>query len=131
MRRPLVWIALLTVGGGCASADPAAVDLAGSWTGTYTHPTTPGTLTLTITSTDDAFDGEFQLRTQSGTGPAQNFSGTVTGDRPSATAVEFAMDAAAFTWVFVGTLTNANRMQGTWESATAPDLQGTFDLERE
>jgi hypothetical protein len=131
MLRRFAAIALVITVAACAAEDPAAVDLTGTWEGPYTHATTPGTLTLAITATDDDFEGTFAIAYEAGLGNIQTVSGPVTGTRPSATSVVFTTNAAGFTWTFVGQLTNANLIQGTWEAAEAPGTEGLFELERQ
>jgi len=131
MLRHLVAIALVTTVAACAEENPAAANLTGMWEGPYTHATIPGTLTLDITSTDEDFEGTFEISYEAGLGNVDTVSGPVTGTRPSATSVVFTTTAAGFTWTFVGQLTNANLIRGTWESADAPGTEGLFELDRQ
>jgi hypothetical protein len=114
----------------CGS-DPTAVSLTDTWEGSYTHPTFPGTLELTLSSTVETITGTFTLRYGLSGGGIQNYGGTVTGTRPSATTVAFSIEAAPFTWNFTGSLQGDNRMTGTWESTTSSGIQGTFEVERQ
>lgn len=128
MRRLCLIIALLLPA--CAS-DPTPVDLTGVWEGAYTHPTFPGTLTLTLTSTDETMTGTFTMRYAPSGGGVQTFEGSVSGTRPSPTTLSFSIAHSAFTWSFVGQLTNGNLMQGTWESVTSAGLNGLFEFARQ
>jgi hypothetical protein len=128
MRRMALFALCLTAA--CGS-DPAVVDLTGTWTGSYTHPTFPGSLELTLTSTDETISGTFAIQYGTGGGGVQNLGGTVTGTRPSPTTVSFDLEHATFTWSFVGQLTSDDLMQGTWQSATSAGLGGEFETERE
>ena len=49
MTRSAIAVLLLLT---ACTSDPVTVDLAGTWVGQYTHPSTPGSLQLNITSTD-------------------------------------------------------------------------------
>jgi hypothetical protein len=127
--RHLATATLLTLAA-CGS-DPTAVSLTDTWEGSYTHPTFPGTLELTLTSTTETITGTFAMRYGLSGGGIQNYGGTVTGTRPSATRVAFAIEASEFTWNFEGLLRGDNRMDGTWESSTSSGIQGAFELERQ
>lgn len=131
MRTAIVLTVLVLATAACGDdADPAIVDLSGTWTGTYTHPTLPGSLELDLSSTDEALDGTFVLRYANTSGFVQTLTGTVTGTRPSATSLSFDIEHTSFTWSFVGQLTTDDLMQGTWTSLTADNLDGLFEVRR-
>lgn len=130
MRIRYALVALIVTLAACSADDPAAVDLTDTWDGSYTHPTTPGTLTLNLVSTDETLSGTFNLRYSIGGGSTSN-SGTLAGTRPSPNSIAFTLDAGTFTWAFVGQITNANLMQGTWESTTGGGINGLFEVERQ
>ncbi|MDH4045324.1 MAG: hypothetical protein OEY20_11015 [Gemmatimonadota bacterium] len=130
MRISYILLALAVSLAACGADDPASVDLTAEWQGSYTHPTFPGTLTLNLVSTDATLSGTFSLRYAIPGGGSQGDSGTLTGTRPSPNSVAFTLDAGTFTWSFVGQLTNANLMQGTWESTSSAGLNGLFEVER-
>jgi len=130
MRMRVALVACLLVVVGCVD-DPATVDLAGVWVGTYTHPTTPGTLQFSLTSADAAVSGTFIVEYTPPGGGTLSFNGPVTGTRLSPTTVSLTIDHPSFTWRFAGLLTNANLIQGTWESLTNAGIDGQFSIERE
>jgi hypothetical protein len=125
--RHLATATLLTL---AACGEPTAVNLTDTWEGSYTHPSFPGTLELTLTSTVETISGTFTLR-YGISGGIQSYGGSVTGTRPSATTVAFSIEAATFTWDFAGLLQGDNRMTGTWESTTSGGIQGTFEVDRQ
>lgn len=121
---------LTAIAVGCTT-DPSPADLTGTWNGSYTHPTLPGTLMLQLNATEQTMSGAFVMRYPTGNaGETVVFTGSVTGTRPSPTTVSFTIVAESFTWAFAGLLTTGDLMQGTWTSQTNPGLQGSFELQR-
>lgn len=113
----------------CGDSTGPGPSIAGGWSGTYTHPASPGTIEVTFEESGDVLNGTFAIQFGIGGGQVTNASGPLIGTRQSESNLTFTLGGTTFTWVFTGQL-SGNDITGTWVSAASGGLNGTFTLTR-